>query len=306
MQERFTESAIKVLKLAKYEAKSLKHNCVGTEHLLLGLLHEASSPAARALVSIGIDLYAVRQRVREVMDADDYGNYYHDEIIYTPEAKEVLELAVEEAQSLDMDYISMEHILLGIIKDNTSLAAKILISLGADLESIRGAVLDLLNDDDNIDDEIMHETDEDGEDHHEQIPKSDTPVLDKFGRDLNAMAKNNKIDPVIGRNREIERVIQILSRRTKNNPVLIGEPGVGKTAVAEGLAQRLTQGLIPRALANKRVVSLSMASLVAGAKYRGEFEDRLKRIIDEIVKAKNVILFIDEMHTLIGAGAAEV
>ena len=304
MQERFTESAIKVLKLAKYEAKSLKHNSVGTEHLLLGLLHEGSNAAAKALVAIGIDLYAVRQRVREVIETEDYSNYYRNEIVYTPEAKEVLELAVEEAQSLDNDYIGTEHILLGIIKDSNSLAAKILISLGADLESIRTAVLDLLDDDDNINEDIMQEADDDDE-QYEANQKSDTPVLDKFGRDLNEMAKNNKIDPVIGRNREIERVIQILSRRTKNNPVLIGEPGVGKTAVAEGLAQRLTQGLIPRALANKRVVSLSMASLVAGAKYRGEFEDRLKRIIDEIVKAKNVILFIDEMHTLIGAGAAE-
>ena len=308
MQRRFTQNAIKVLKLAQYEARHLKHNYVGTEHLLLGLLHEGNSIAAKALSSLGIDLYSLRQRVHDIAPSQDYDDYYIHEIGYTPDAKETLELAVKEAQILSHDYIGAEHILLGIVSDKENIASQILISLGADLDIIHSAVLDLLNEngnDDNDNDDSDEETVSSAEKTYTQSPQSATPLLDKYGRDLNELAKNNKIDPVIGRNREIERVIQILSRRTKNNPVLIGEPGVGKTAVAEGLAQRLIQGLTPKVLANKRVVSLSMASLVAGAKYRGEFEDRLKKVIDEIIETQNVILFIDEMHTLIGAGAGE-
>ncbi len=309
MQGHFTDSAIKVLKLAQYEAKHLKHHHVGTEHILLGLLREGSNIASDALQSLGINLYTVRQRVHDVVETEDFGDYYSGEMGYTPEAKAVMELSVQEAKNLGHSYIGAEHILLGILNDTDGLAAEILVSLGADLDIIRSSVLDMLED-------ASQNNSEDSEgkgDNDTEVPiniKSDkqqtkTPTLDKYGRDLNEMAKNNKIDPVIGRNREIERVIQILSRRTKNNPVLIGEPGVGKTAVAEGLAQRLTHGLAPRVLAHKRVVSLSMASLVAGAKYRGEFEERLKRIIEEITKAQNIILFIDEMHTLVGAGAAE-
>ena len=308
MQRRFTQNAIKVLKLAQYEARHLKHNYVGTEHLLLGLLHEGNSIAAKALSSLGIDLYSLRQRVHDIAPSQDYDDYYIHEIGYTPDAKETLELAVKEAQILSHDYIGAEHILLGIVSDKENIASQILISLGADLDIIHSTVLDLLNEngnDDNDNDDSDEETVSSAEKTYTQSPQSATPLLDKYGRDLNELAKNNKIDPVIGRNREIERVIQILSRRTKNNPVLIGEPGVGKTAVAEGLAQRLIQGLTPKVLANKRVVSLSMASLVAGAKYRGEFEDRLKKVIDEIIETQNVILFIDEMHTLIGAGASE-
>ncbi|WP_304152473.1 ATP-dependent Clp protease ATP-binding subunit [Megamonas hypermegale] len=308
MQRRFTQNAIKVLKLAQYEARHLKHNYVGTEHLLLGLLHEGNSIAAKALSSLGIDLYSLRQRVHDIAPSQDYDDYYIHEIGYTPDAKETLELAVKEAQILSHDYIGAEHILLGIVSDKENIASQILISLGADLDIIHSTVLDLLNEngnDDNDNDDSDEETVSSAEKTYTQSPQSATPLLDKYGRDLNELAKNNKIDPVIGRNREIERVIQILSRRTKNNPVLIGEPGVGKTAVAEGLAQRLIQGLTPKVLANKRVVSLSMASLVAGAKYRGEFEDRLKKVIDEIIETQNVILFIDEMHTLIGAGAGE-
>lgn len=312
MQGRFTQSAIKVLKLAQYEAKHLKHAHVGTEHILLGLLHEGTNVAAKALSSIGIDLYTVRQRVHELVEKEDFDDLETEEIGYSPEAKTIMEYAVEQAQSLGHDYIGTEHILLGIIYDTESIACEILISLGADLDIIHDAILDLLNEDTlndmpklNVFKENKAPKKDNNTKDNKQKNNSATPLLDKYGRDLNILAQEEKIDPVIGRNREIERVIQILSRRTKNNPILIGEPGVGKTAVTEGLAQRLINGNIPKVLASKRIISLNMASLVAGTKYRGDFEDRLKKIIDEIIENKNIILFIDEMHTLIGAGAAE-
>lgn len=312
MQGRFTQSAIKVLKLAQYEAKHLKHAHVGTEHILLGLLHEGTNVAAKALSSIGIDLYTVRQRVHELVEKEDFDDLETEEIGYSPEAKTIMEYAVEQAQSLGHDYIGTEHILLGIIYDTESIACEILISLGADLDIIHDAILDLLNEDTlndmpklNVFNENKAPKKDNNTKDNKQKNNSATPLLDKYGRDLNILAQEEKIDPVIGRNREIERVIQILSRRTKNNPILIGEPGVGKTAVTEGLAQRLINGNIPKVLASKRIISLNMASLVAGTKYRGDFEDRLKKIIDEIIENKNIILFIDEMHTLIGAGAAE-
>ena len=312
MQGRFTQSAIKVLKLAQYEAKHLKHAHVGTEHILLGLLHEGTNVAAKALSSIGIDLYTVRQRVHELVEKEDFDNLETEEIGYSPEAKTIMEYAVEQAQALGHDYIGTEHILLGIIYDTESIACEILISLGADLDIIHDAILDLLNEDTlndmpklNVFKENKAPKKDNNTKDNKQENNSATPLLDKYGRDLNILAQEEKIDPVIGRNHEIERVIQILSRRTKNNPILIGEPGVGKTAVTEGLAQRLINGNIPKVLASKRIISLNMASLVAGTKYRGDFEDRLKKIIDEIIENKNIILFIDEMHTLIGAGAAE-
>lgn len=312
MQGRFTQSAIKVLKLAQYEAKHLKHAHVGTEHILLGLLHEGTNVAAKALSSIGIDLYTVRQRVHELVEKEDFDDLETEEIGYSPEAKTIMEYAVEQAQALGHDYIGTEHILLGIIYDTESIACEILVSLGADLDIIHDAILDLLNED-TLNDmpklNVFNENKAPKKDNNTKDNKlknnSATPLLDKYGRDLNILAQEEKIDPVIGRNREIERVIQILSRRTKNNPILIGEPGVGKTAVTEGLAQRLINGNIPKVLASKRIISLNMASLVAGTKYRGDFEDRLKKIIDEIIENKNIILFIDEMHTLVGAGAAE-
>ena len=312
MQGRFTQSAIKVLKLAQYEAKHLKHAHVGTEHILLGLLHEGTNVAAKALSSIGIDLYTVRQRVHELVEKEDFDDLETEEIGYSPEAKTIMEYAVEQAQALGHDYIGTEHILLGIIYDTESIACEILVSLGADLDIIHDAILDLLNED-TLNDmpklNVFKENKAPKKDNNTKDNKlknnSATPLLDKYGRDLNILAQEEKIDPVIGRNREIERVIQILSRRTKNNPILIGEPGVGKTAVTEGLAQRLINGNIPKVLASKRIISLNMASLVAGTKYRGDFEDRLKKIIDEIIENKNIILFIDEMHTLVGAGAAE-
>lgn len=312
MQGRFTQSAIKVLKLAQYEAKHLKHAHVGTEHILLGLLHEGTNVAAKALSSIGIDLYTVRQRVHELVEKEDFDDLETEEIGYSPEAKTIMEYAVEQAQALGHDYIGTEHISLGIIYDTESIACEILVSLGADLDIIHDAILDLLNEDTlndmpklNVFNENKAPKKDNNTKDNKQKNNSATPLLDKYGRDLNILAQEEKIDPVIGRNREIERVIQILSRRTKNNPILIGEPGVGKTAVTEGLAQRLINGNIPKVLASKRIISLNMASLVAGTKYRGDFEDRLKKIIDEIIENKNIILFIDEMHTLVGAGAAE-
>ena len=312
MQGRFTQSAIKVLKLAQYEAKHLKHAHVGTEHILLGLLHEGTNVAAKALSSIGIDLYTVRQRVHELVEKEDFDDLETEEIGYSPEAKTIMEYAVEQAQALGHDYIGTEHILLGIIYDTESIACEILVSLGADLDIIHDAILDLLNEDTlndmpklNVFNENKAPKKDNNAKDNKQKNNSATPLLDKYGRDLNILAQEEKIDPVIGRNHEIERVIQILSRRTKNNPILIGEPGVGKTAVTEGLAQRLINGNIPKVLASKRIISLNVASLVAGTKYRGDFEDRLKKIIDEIIENKNIILFIDEMHTLIGAGAAE-
>ena len=312
MQGRFTQSAIKVLKLAQYEAKHLKHAHVGTEHILLGLLHEGTNVAAKALSSIGIDLYTVRQRVHELVEKEDFDDLETEEIGYSPEAKTIMEYAVEQAKALGHDYIGTEHILLGIIYDTESIACETLVSLGADLDIIHDAILDLLNEDTlndmpklNVFKENKAPKKDNNTKDNKQKNNSATPLLDKYGRDLNILAQEEKIDPVIGRNREIERVIQILSRRTKNNPILIGEPGVGKTAVTEGLAQRLINGNIPKVLASKRIISLNMASLVAGTKYRGDFEDRLKKIIDEIIENKNIILFIDEMHTLIGAGAAE-
>lgn len=285
---------------------------VGTEHILLGLLHEGTNVAAKALSSIGIDLYTVRQRVHELVEKEDFDDLETEEIGYSPKAKTIMEYAVEQAQALGHDYIGTEHILLGIIYDTESIACEILISLGADLDIIHDAILDLLNEDTlndmpklNVFNENKAPKKDNNTKDNKQKNNSATPLLDKYGRDLNILAQEEKIDPVIGRNREIERVIQILSRRTKNNPILIGEPGVGKTAVTEGLAQRLINGNIPKVLASKHIISLNMASLVAGTKYRGDFEDRLKKIIDEIIENKNIILFIDEMHTLIGAGAAE-
>ena len=303
MTNRFTGRALKVLEFAQYEAQELEQNFIGTEHILLGLLHEGEGIAARALRSLGLDFGHVRTRVEDMLGGREMEERHAS--YYTDRAKRVMELAVEEARSFGHNYIGTEHILLGLIRENEGVAAHVLISLGADLDIVRATVIDMLGG--------THESAE--------LPTPDrrrraaapaqgeaaagTPLLDKYGRDINRMAREGKLDPVIGREKEIERVVQILSRRTKNNPILIGEPGVGKTAVAEGLAARIATGAVPRLLQQKRIVSLPMAGLVAGAKYRGEFEERLKGIIDEVMKSGNVILFIDEMHTLIGAGAAE-
>lgn len=292
---RFTESAVRVLEYAQYEAQELQQNYIGTEHILLGLLHEKHGVAAKALELLGIEFAVVRDMVRSSL-FDDEEDVPEDNPYYTPKAKRVLETAVDEARALGHSYIGTEHILLGILQEREGLAAHILDSLVNDLDIIREAVLSLLDGAD--EDSVL----DGGPPAYGQTA---TPLLERYGRSLNKMAEEEKIDPVIGRQKEIERVIQILSRRTKNNPILIGEPGVGKTAIAEGLAQRIVQGSVPHMLQDMQVISLSMASLVAGAKYRGEFEERLKNIMEEITAAGNVILFIDEMHTLVGAGAAE-
>jgi len=298
MNSRFTGRAIKVLELAQYEARELGQNYVGTEHLLLGLIHEGEGIAAKALLSLGIDLLAVHNRLESILGPVDESE--EDTFSYTPRAKRVMELAINEAQSLGHNYIGTEHILLGLLRENEGIAAKVLVSLGADLDIVRDTVLDMLGGE-QYDTGAGNESSQNGN----HSARSNTPTLDQYGRNLNELAVKDKLDPVIGREKEIERVIQILSRRTKNNPVLIGEPGVGKTAVAEGLAQRIVQGAVPRLLIDKKVISLTMAAIVAGAKYRGEFEDRLKNIIEEVMDSGDIILFIDEMHTLIGAGASE-
>lgn len=302
MTNRFTGRALKVMEFAQYEAQELEQNYIGTEHLLLGLLHEGEGIAALALRSLGLDLDHVRTRIAEMLTKRKTKE--QDASYYTERAKRVMEFAVEEARSFGHNYIGTEHILLGLVRENEGMAANVLISLGADLDIVRKAVISILG-----------ATKEGAPKKPERRRSSsstetrgadnNTPLLDKYGRDISCLAKEDKLDPVIGREKEIERIVQILSRRTKNNPILIGEPGVGKTAVAEGLAARIIQGAVPRLLQQKRIVSLSMAGLVAGAKYRGEFEERLKGIIEEVMKSGKVILFIDEMHTLIGAGASE-
>ena len=301
MNTRLTSRAIKVLKYAQYEAQDMEQNYIGTEHLLLGLLHESDGLAAQALMALDIDLDMVRERVESVLGADE--DTASDNPYYTPRAKRVMELAVDEARRLGHNYLGTEHILLGLIRENDSSAARVLQSLGAGLEHVRHQVMEMLGGDYNdMDDAEAQESRGCSEN---QRSDSKTPLLDRYGRSLNDMAAQDKMDPVIGREKEIQRVIQILSRRTKNNPILIGEPGVGKTAIVEGLAQCIVDGTVPYMLVDKRVMSLSMASMVAGAKYRGEFEERLKSVIEEIRRAGNIILFIDELHTLVGAGAAE-
>lgn len=286
---RFTERAQKVLALAQEEASRLGHSGVGTEHILLGLVREGEGIAAKALVSLGLSSDKIQKEVEKIIGR---GQGQTGGMAYTPRAKKVIELSIDEARKLGHNYVGTEHILLGLIREGEGVAARVLSNLGVSLNKARQQVLQLLGGDVN--------------DNNQESPQSaNTPTLDSLARDLTHMARDGKLDPVIGRAKEIERVIQVLSRRTKNNPVLIGEPGVGKTAIAEGLAQRIVENEIPETLRNKRVMVLDMGTVVAGTKYRGEFEDRLKKIMDEIRQAGNIILFIDELHTLIGAGGAE-
>ena len=289
MFERFTERARRVIILAQEEAKRLNHSAVGTEHILLGIIREGEGVASKVLESLNISPDRVRTEIESAIGRGERTPY--EEVAFTPRAKKVLELALDEARRLGHNYIGTEHLLLGLIREGEGVAARVLEAMGADLERVRAQVVYLL-----------------GEEGTTSYTKqtSKTPTLDEFGRDLTKLARETKLDPVIGREREIERVIQVLSRRTKNNPALIGEPGVGKTAITEGLAQRIVRGDIPEVLRNKRVVQLDLAALVAGTKYRGEFEERMKKVMDEIRKAQGeVILFVDELHTLVGAGAAE-
>ncbi len=295
MFERFTDRARRVVVLAQEEARMLNHNYIGTEHILLGLIHEGEGVAAKGLESLGISLEAVRAQVEEIIGQGQQAPSGH--IPFTPRAKKVLELSLREALQLGHNYIGTEHILLGLIREGEGVAAQVLVKLGADLNRVRQQVIQLLS----------------GYQGKEAVtqggPAEGTPstslVLDQFGRNLTAAAREGKLDPVIGRDLEIERVMQVLSRRTKNNPVLIGEPGVGKTAVVEGLAQAISKNDVPETLKDKQLYSLDLGALVAGSRYRGDFEERLKKVLKEIKTRGDIILFIDEIHTLVGAGAAE-
>ena len=295
MFERFTDRARRVIVLAQEEARMLNHNYIGTEHILLGLIHEGEGVAAKALESLGISLEAVRQQVEEIIGQGQQAPSGH--IPFTPRAKKVLELSLREALQLGHNYIGTEHILLGLIREGEGVAAQVLNKLGADLNRVRQQVIQLLS----------------GYQGKEAVAAggpaegqpSGSAVLDQFGRNLTQAAREGKLDPVIGREQPIERVMQVLSRRTKNNPVLIGEPGVGKTAVVEGLAQAIVRGDVPETLRDKQLYTLDLGSLVAGSRYRGDFEERLKKVLKEIRTRGDIVLFIDEIHTLVGAGAAE-
>ena len=300
MFERFTEKAIKVIMLAQEEARRLGHNFVGTEQVLLGLIGEGTGVAAKTLKSMGVNLKDARAEVEKIIGRGS--GFVAVEIPFTPRAKRVLELSWDEARQLGHNYIGTEHLLLGLIREGEGVAARVLENLGVDLNKIRSNVVKMLG-------ESKPQTVSSGSSSSSSSSstggKTKTPSLDEFGRDLTLAAQELRLDPVVGREKEIERVIQILARRTKNNPVLLGEPGVGKTAIAEGLAIRIVNAEVPDILDGKKVIQLDMGLLVAGTKYRGEFEERLKKIMDEIRQAGNIILVIDEMHTLIGAGAAE-
>jgi ATP-dependent Clp protease ATP-binding subunit ClpC len=295
MFERFTDRARRVVVLAQEEARMLNHNYIGTEHILLGLIHEGEGVAAKGLEALGISLEGVRAQVEEIIGQGQQAPSGH--IPFTPRAKKVLELSLREALQLGHNYIGTEHILLGLIREGEGVAAQVLVKLGADLNRVRQQVIQLLS----------------GYQGKEAAtsggPAEGTPstslVLDQFGRNLTQAAREGKLDPVIGRENEIERVMQVLSRRTKNNPVLIGEPGVGKTAVVEGLAQAIFKNDVPETLKDKQLYSLDLGALVAGSRYRGDFEERLKKVLKEIKTRGDIILFIDEIHTLVGAGAAE-
>ncbi len=296
MFERFTDRARRVVVLAQEEARMLNHNYIGTEHILLGLIHEGEGVAAKALESLNISLEAVRQQVEEIIGQGQAAPTGH--IPFTPRAKKVLELSLREALQLGHNYIGTEHILLGLIREGEGVAAQVLQKLGADLNRVRQTVIQLLSGYTGGKEQVSAGggTESAGQ---------GSAVLDQFGRNLTQLAGENKLDPVIGREKEIERVMQVLSRRTKNNPVLIGEPGVGKTAVVEGLSQSIVKGEVPETLKGKQIYTLDLGALVAGSRYRGDFEERLKKVLKEIKTRGDIILFIDELHTLVGAGAAE-
>ncbi|MDD5464972.1 MAG: ATP-dependent Clp protease ATP-binding subunit [Candidatus Omnitrophica bacterium] len=293
MFNRFTERARKVIILAKEEARRFNHDYIGTEHILLGLVREGEGVAAAVLQKLDVSLENIRLEIEKLVQPGPTTQIIGD-IPFTPRAKKALELAAEEARSLGHNYIGTEHLLLGLIREGEGIASQVLLNLGMDLNSVRNEVMGLLG-------SSLPGSGAGGA----QAAKSKTPALDAFGRDLTALARENKLDPVINRKQEIERVVQILSRRTKNNPVLLGEAGVGKTAIVEGLAQLIIAGNIPEVLRGKRLVVLDLALMVAGTKYRGQFEERIKAIMEEIKRSQDIIIFIDELHTLVGAGAAE-
>lgn len=293
MFDRFTDRARKVMGLARQEAQRFNHEYIGTEHILLGLIQEGSGVAANVLRNLDVDLEKIRREIEKIVHSGP-PMVTMGQLPFTPRAKKVLELSVEEATNLGHNYIGTEHLLLGLIRENEGVAAQVLMNLGLKLEEVREEVLELLGAD------MTSETSPE-----KSSKKSKTPALDAFGRDLTELAKDTKLDPVIGRKDEIERVTMILSRRNKNNPVLLGEPGVGKTAIVEGLAQDIVRGNVPEILRERRIVVLDLAMMVAGTKYRGQFEERIKAVMTEVRRVKNVILFIDELHTLVGAGGAE-
>ena len=316
MFERFTDRARRVIVLAQEEARMLNHNYIGTEHILLGLIHEGEGVAAKALESMGISLEDVRKEVEELIGPGSQPPSGH--IPFTPRAKKVLELSLREGLQMGHKYIGTEFLLLGLVREGEGVAARVLVKLGADLPRVRQTVIQLLS---------GYEGQQGGEAPEgnglagagaapgggafggRQMggpgERSNSLTLDKFGRNLTQLAKDGKLDPVVGREKEIERIMQVLSRRTKNNPVLIGEPGVGKTAVVEGLALDIVNGRVPETLRDKQLYSLDLGSLVAGSRYRGDFEERLKKVLKEINQRGDIILFIDEIHTIVGAGAAE-
>ena len=293
MLERFTERARKVMLLAKEEAKRFNHDYIGTEHILLGLTREGEGVAAAVLQSLGLSLDRIRLEVEKIVQPGP-STMVSGDIPFTPTSKKVLDLATDEARALGHNYIGTEHLLLGLIREGEGVASQVLLNLGLDLQKVRAEILELLG-----------SATPTGAMPQAPGGRSQTPALDAFGRDLTKLARDNKLDPVIGRKNEMERVIQILSRRTKNNPVLLGEAGVGKTAIVEGLAQKIIKGDIPEMLRDKRVIVLDLALMVAGTKYRGQFEERIKAVMEEIRRSENIIVFIDELHTLVGAGGAE-
>jgi ATP-dependent Clp protease ATP-binding subunit ClpC len=301
MFERFTDRARRVLVLAQEEARLLNHNFIGTEHILLGLIHEGEGVAAKALESLGISLEAVREKVEETIGPA--GSSTTGSPPFTPRAKKVLELSLREALQLGHNYIGTEHMLLGLVREGEGVAAQVLVQLGADLSRVRQQVIQLLSGYQSPGGKEGAAAGA-GASSGQEAP-SGSPVLDQFGRNLTQLARERKLDPVIGRDREIERVMQVLSRRTKNNPVLIGEPGVGKTAIVEGLSQKIVSGDVPETIKGKQLYTLDLGALVAGSRYRGDFEERLKKVLKEIRTRGDIILFIDELHTLVGAGAAE-
>ncbi len=305
MFDRFTERARRVMTLARQEAQKLNNDYIGTEHILLGLLQEGSGVAAQVLKNLEVDLRRVRAEVEKIVEQGTSA-VAGSQLPFTPRAKKVLELALEEAQNLGHSYIGTEHLLLGLIRESDGPAAHVLQNLNVKPEEVRDEVVELLGTDAPAAAGKSPEEGEAGEPGEEPVAgKSKTPALDAFGRDLTELARENKLDPVIGRAGEIERVMQILARRTKNNPVLLGEAGVGKTAIVEGLAQRIVSGDVPEVLRSKRLVVLDLAMMVAGTKYRGQFEERIKAVMTEVRRARNIVLFIDELHTLVGAGGAE-
>ena len=297
MYERFTDRARKVMQLANQEAQRFNHEYVGTEHVLLGLIKEGSGVAATVLRNMDVDLRKIRNEIEKIVQAGPE-MVTMGKLPQTPRAKKVIEYAIEEARNLNHNYVGTEHLLLGLLREQEGVAAQVLMNLNLKLEEVREEVLNLLG----------HGMDAGGESERGATSKgnkSKTPALDSFGRDLTDLARQGKLDPVIGRQNEIERVIQVLSRRTKNNPVLLGEAGVGKTAIVEGLAQMIVDGNVPELLRDRRIVVLDLAMMVAGTKYRGQFEERIKAVMNEVRRAKNTILFIDELHTLVGACGAE-